>query len=146
MAIFFWLIIIFFCFAVEVHTAAFLAVFIGFGAAFSFVLALAGLPFIAQAIAWLAISVLTILTLRPLAMRRFHRRPYERDMTLPTATTMTDLRGVVEEPVGDELHPGRVRIQGELWKAVTDWPVILNDGTPVVVKKAFGTTLWVDPT
>ena len=67
-------------------------------------------------------------------------------MTLPTATTMTDLRGVVEEPVGDELHPGRVRIQGELWKAVTDWPVILNDGTPVVVKKAFGTTLWVDPT
>ena len=39
MAIFFWLIIIFFCFAVEVHTAAFLAVFIGFGAAISFVLA-----------------------------------------------------------------------------------------------------------
>ena len=146
MAILFWLAIILVCFATEVHTNAFVAVFIGFGAAIAFVLALGGLPFIFQAVTWLAISVLTILTLRPLAMRRFHHRPYEMDMTLPSANAMTDLRGFVEEPVGDESHPGRVKIQGELWKAVTDWPAVLPDGTPVVVKKAYGTTLWVDPT
>ena len=77
-------------------------------------------------------------------MRRFHHR-YERDMTLPTATAMTDLRGFVEEAVGDENHPGRVKIQGESWKAVTDWPDRAPDGTPVIVKKAYGTTLWVEP-
>jgi membrane protein implicated in regulation of membrane protease activity len=58
---------------------------------------------------------------------------------------MTDLRGVVLNAVGDERHPGKVKIQGESWKAVTEWPEPIPDGSMIVVKKAFGTTLWVDP-
>lgn len=141
----FWIVIVGFCFVAELHTNAFIAVFIGFGAAISFVLSLAGLPFVLQAIAWLGVSALTLVILRPLAIHRFGRRPFEIDMTLPTNTAMTDLRGVVESSVGDENHPGRVKIQGESWKAVTNWPAELPDGTAVVVRKAYGTTLWVDP-
>ena len=129
----------------EVHTNAFIAVFIGFGAAISFVLALAGLPFGFQAGAWLVVSAVSLVTLRPFALRKFHHRRYEIDMSQPTNTAMTDMRGTVELPVGDATHPGRVKIQGESWKAVTDWPAQLPDGTPIVVKKAYGTTLWVDP-
>ena len=44
-AILFWVVIIGFSFVLELHSNAFIAVFIGFGAAISFVLALAGLPF-----------------------------------------------------------------------------------------------------
>jgi membrane protein implicated in regulation of membrane protease activity len=78
-------------------------------------------------------------------MRKFHHHRFEINMSQPTNTAMTDMRGTVEMPVGDATHPGRVKIQGESWKAVTDWPAQLPDGTPVVVKKAYGTTLWVDP-
>jgi membrane protein implicated in regulation of membrane protease activity len=58
---------------------------------------------------------------------------------------MTDLRGFVEVTVGDEKHPGKVKIQGESWKAVTEWPEAIPEGNQIVVRKAFGTTLWVDP-
>jgi membrane protein implicated in regulation of membrane protease activity len=145
LAILFWVAIIIFMFVGEVHTNAFIAVFIGFGAAISFVLALAGLPFAFQAGAWLVVSAVSLVTLRPFALRKFHHHRYEIDMSQPTNTAMTDMRGTVELPVGDATHPGRVKIQGESWKAVTDWPAQLPDGTPIVVKKAYGTTLWVDP-
>lgn len=146
MTLLFWIVIALFCLMVEAHTNAFIALFIGMGATLSFILALAGLPFAVQAVAWLIVSALTISTLRPFALRRFQHRPYERDMSRPTSNTMTDLRGSVEMTVGDEQHPGKVRIQGESWKAVTEWPVPIPDGAQIVVRKAFGTTLWVDPT
>ena len=145
MAAVFWIIIALFCLAVEVHTNAFVSLFIGIGAAISFILALAGIPFFLQAIVWLAASIGTLLLLRPFAMRRCHHHPYERDMSRPTSNTMTDLRGVVLNTVGDEQHPGKVKIQGESWKAVTEWPESIPDGAMIVVRKAFGTTLWVDP-
>ena len=144
-AVLFWVLIVGFSFVLELHSNAFIAVFIGFGAAISFVLALAGLPFTFQAAAWLSVSAVTLVTLRPFAMRKFHHHAFEINMSQPTTTAMTDKHGFVELPVGDASHPGRVKIQGESWKAVTDWPAQLPDGTAVVVKKAYGTTLWVDP-
>jgi membrane protein implicated in regulation of membrane protease activity len=145
MAALFWIIIAVFCLAVEVHTNAFVSLFIGVGAVASFILALAGVPFAVQAVVWLGASAGTLLLLRPFALRRFHHHRYEIDMSRPTSNTMTDLRGVVLQTVGDEQHPGKVRIQGESWKAVTDWPESIPDGSMIVVRKAFGTTLWVDP-
>jgi membrane protein implicated in regulation of membrane protease activity len=145
MTVVFWIVIALFCLAVEVHTNAFVSLFIGIGAVISFILALAGVPFALQAVVWLAVSGGTILFLRPFAVRRFHHHPYERDMSRPTSNTMTDLRGVVLHTVGDEQHPGKVKIQGESWKAVTEWPESIPDGAMIVVRKAFGTTLWVDP-
>lgn len=141
----FWILIIVVSLIAEAHTNTFVAVFIGFGAAISFVLALAGVPFFLQAISWLAVSTLALLMLRPLVLRRFRRRPYEINLSRPSITPMTDMQGLVEVVVGDVNHPGRVKIQGESWKAVTDWPAEIPDGTAVVVTKAYGTTLWVDP-
>jgi membrane protein implicated in regulation of membrane protease activity len=145
MAVLFWVILAVFCLAVEIHTNAFVSLFIGIGAVISFILALAGIPFWLQAVVWLGASASTIVFLRPFAIRRFHHRAYEIDMSRPTSNTMTDLRGVVLNVVGDEQHPGKVKIQGESWKAVTDWPESIPDGAMIVVRKAFGTTLWVDP-
>lgn len=144
-AVLFWLVIVGMCVAVEIHTNAFVALFIGLGALASLVLALVGVPFALQAVAWLGLSGVTLAGLRPLALRKFGHRPYELDMSRPTTTTMTDLRGFVEVAVGGEESPGRVKIQGESWKAVTNWPEVLPDGTQIVVRKTYGTTLWVDP-
>ena len=145
MTIVFWFVIAVVCLALEVHTNAFVALFIGVGAVISLILAVAGAPFVFGALAWLVVSGGTLMFLRPFAIRRFHHHAYEIDMSRPTNTTMTDLRGVVLAVVGDERHPGKVKIQGESWKAVTEWPEPIPDGSMIVVKKAFGTTLWVDP-
>ena len=50
----------------------------------------------------------------------------------------------MEDPVGDEGHPGRVKIRGELWRAVSASKEIIPDGVQVVVRKTYGTTLWVE--
>ncbi len=145
LAALFWLVLAVVCLAVEIHTNAFVALFAGFGAAFSFVLALSGIAFLWQAGAWLALSALSLALARPFAVRRYRSRIHPPSFALPTETAMADFLGFVEEPVGDMEHPGRVKVKGESWAAVTEWPEALSTGTPIVVRRALGTTLWVDP-
>ncbi len=144
MAVLFWLVIVIVCIAAEIHTHAFIALFIGFGALIALILAFASVPFVLQSILWLLISGTTLAALRPFAMKNFHR-PLITDMSRPTKSALSNLKGIVEVTVGDENHPGRVKIQGESWKAVTDWNEPIAEGTAIVVRKTYGTTLWVDP-
>jgi len=143
MAILFWAIIILVCIFAEIHTNAFLAVFVGAGALVPFFLALAGVPFAVQAILWLVISGVLTAALRPAALHRFHHRGVL-DLAAPSKSSMTNLTGFVEDTVGDEGHPGRVKIKGETWRAVTDAPEAIDAGTQVIVRKTYGTTLWVE--
>jgi membrane protein implicated in regulation of membrane protease activity len=143
MAVLFWLAIIVICIFVEIHTNAFIAVFIGAGAILPFFLALASVPFAVEAVLWLVLSLLLVALLRPAAMHRFHRKGVI-DLASPAKSTMTNLTGIVEDPVGDEGHPGRVKIRGELWRAVSSSKETIPDGAQVIVRKTYGTTLWVE--
>lgn len=141
----FWAVMLVVALGVEYHTRSFVAVFLAIAAALTFAPALVGAPFWAQVICFLGASAGGVIAVRPMALRRFARRHHEVDMTLPTQMAMTHLTGTVEIAVGDESHPGRVKIQGETWRAVTEWPEPIAVGTPIVVDRAFGTTLWVNP-
>ena len=143
MAVLFWLGVIVICIFVEIHTNAFIAVFVGAGAIVPFFLALASVPFALEAVLWLVISGLLVGALRPAALHRFHKKGVI-DLSAPAKSTMTDLTGFVEDTVGDEGHPGRVKIKGESWRAVTSSKDTIPDGTQVVVRKTYGTTLWVE--
>jgi membrane protein implicated in regulation of membrane protease activity len=143
MALVFWSIIVVVFLAVEIHTQAFVAFFLGVSGVVAGVLAIAGVAFWLQVLVWLGVTGLGLWLLRPFALAKFPRHRYERDMTKPSAVAMTNLRGVTESLVGDEENPGRVRIQGESWKAVTEGEPIPT-GAPITVRKAYGTTLWVE--
>lgn len=143
MAILFWLIILLVCIFAEIHTQAFVALFIGIGAVIAFFLALASVPFAVQAVVWLVVSGLTLVSLRPAVVHRYQRSSVV-DLTIPATSSLANLTGFVEDAVGDEGHPGRVKIKGESWKAVTESVAPIPSGTQVVVKKAYGTTLWVE--
>lgn len=143
MAVLFWLIIILVCVVAEIHTNAFLAVFVAAGAILPFFLALAGVPFALQAVLWLVISGALIVLLRPYALHRF-RRGSVVDLATPSRSPMTNQTGFVEENVGDEGHPGRVKIKGETWRAVTDSGESIPSGAQVIVRRTHGTTLWVE--
>lgn len=143
MAEFFWVVIVVISAVAELHTNALAALFVGVGAGVAFVAALGGASFPIQALVWLLVTVSTMALLRPIALRRL-RHPAG-DLANPTTTTLTGQLGVVQEDVGDEVHPGRIMIRGESWRAVTELGVVIGVETPVVVTKAFGTTLWVEP-
>lgn len=143
MAILFWLIILLVCIFAEIHTQAFVALFVGVGAVIAFFLALASVPFAVQAVVWLVVSGLTLLSLRPAVVHKYQRSSVV-DLTIPASSSLANLTGFVEDLVGDQGHPGRVKIKGESWKAVTEAGAPIPSGTRVVVKKAYGTTLWVE--
>lgn len=143
MAILFWLIILLVCIFAEIHTQAFVALFVGIGAVIAFFLALARVPFAVQAVVFLVVSGFTLASLRPAVVHKY-RRSEVVNLSIPTSSSLTNLTGFVEDVVGDEGHPGRVKIKGESWKAVTEAGAPIPSGTQVVVKKTYGTTLWVE--
>jgi membrane protein implicated in regulation of membrane protease activity len=143
MAVLFWLVIILVCIFAEIHTNAFISVFVGVGAIIPFFLALASVNFPLQAILWVVISGVLLGALRPAALHRFQRRGVV-DLSAPSKSSMTNLTGFVQDTVGDEGHPGLVKIKGELWKAVTNSTETIPDGVQVIVRKTYGTTLWVE--
>jgi membrane protein implicated in regulation of membrane protease activity len=142
-AVLFWVVIIILSGLAELHTNALAALFVGVGAGVAFIVALGGASFPIQALVWLLVTAVTMAFLRPFALTRL-RRPAG-DLANPISTTLTGQFGVVEDEVGDEIHPGRIKIRGEHWRAVTDVGASIAVATPVVVTKAYGTTLWVEP-
>ena len=48
-------------------------------------------------------------------------------------TALTGQFGIVESEVGDEIHPGRIKIRGESWRAVTQRGSNIAVATPVGV-------------
>jgi len=143
MAILFWLVILLVCIFAEIHTQAFVAIFVGIGAVVAFFMALGSVAFPVQAVVFLVVSGLTLLSLRPAVVHKY-RRSEVVDLSIPARSSLANLTGFVEDEVGDEGHPGRVKIKGESWKAVTEDGSPIPSGTQVVVKKAYGTTLWVE--
>ncbi len=144
MAILFWLVILLVCIFAEIHTQAFVAVFVAVGSIVAFFLALAGVPFAVEAVVFVVVTAATLFTLRPSIMRRFARTNVV-DLTVPAPSSLANLTGFVEDAVGDEGHPGRVKIKGESWRAVTEHATPIASGVQVIVTKAYGTTLWVEP-
>jgi membrane protein implicated in regulation of membrane protease activity len=145
MALLFWAVIIVVCGLAELHTSVLVAAFIGLSAVVAFALALVGVGFLIQVFVWLVVTGALLVLLRPLAMRFMRdRRHRSLDLARPAAGAMTDQTGFVAEAVGDEGHPGRVTIRGESWRAVAESGDVIPDGAQVIVRRAFGTTLWVE--
>jgi len=143
MAVLFWVIIMVVSGLAELHTNALAGLFVGVGAAVAFVFALGGASFPVQALAWLVVTAVTMAALRPVALKKLHHPAG--DLAHPMDTALTGQFGVVEDEVGDEIHPGRIKIRGESWRAVADSGSIIAVATPVVVTRAYGTTLYVHP-
>jgi membrane protein implicated in regulation of membrane protease activity len=144
MALFFWLLIVVISGALELHTNALAGGFVAFGAIVAFVLAVAHVSFPVQAGIWVLVTLVSTLTLRPLALKRFSKRP-PGDLLAPTTSMMTGMTGTVLATVGDEAHPGKVLVRGESWSAVSEGAVLAPE-TPIEVTLVRGTTLWVRPT
>ena len=90
----------------------------------------------AQSAVFVAVSILCLLALRPLAARlRRPLTPTNGDLNIGrTATVLT--------PVTDDA-PGRARLDGVDWNAVTDSPI--RAGERCTVQSINGTTLTVAP-
>jgi len=131
---------------VELASTTFFSMFLAIGAFAAGVVALAvpSSPIWIQAVAGIVVAMAGVVLVRPAAARRLHRRgtgPF-----LPGVHGgFVGQRALPIDGIGDELHPGHVRLAGETWLAFSGDRQPIAAGVPVIVTAVHGTTLAVRP-
>ena len=124
-----WAIIAVVSLILELFSGDFFIMCFAIGAAVSLLCALCGLSLTAQIIIFSVASVLSVLFVRPVALKYFHRNAPQR---ASNADALLGREGRVSQTIvagGD----GRVAIDGDDWKAVSADGSAIAQGTPVRV-------------
>lgn len=125
----------------EVVTTGFFLLWFAIGAVVTALGAALGLNLVGQVVAFLAISGLLVAFTRPLVHRLVERRrpAFKTNVDALAGKVGTVVRKVDPYEVG-----GQVKVQGEVWTAVTDGAPIPK-GAMIVVERVEGVKLHVKP-
>ncbi len=130
----------------ELASTTFFSIFLAVGAFAAGVLAF----FVPDSAVWLqavlaiAVAMLGVVVGRPFLSRRL-RRKGEGPLTPGVHGGFVGQRALALDDIGEELHPGHVRLAGETWLAFADDHQAIAKGDPVIVTAVRGTTLAVRP-
>lgn len=123
----------------EMVTAGFFLLPFAIAAVVSAILALTGVNWIIQLVAFAVFSIVSLVLIR-----RFAKK--EEDIMHPVgAKRYVDARGTVIETVNPFTGEGRVRVETEEWRATTDLDQVLEVGTPITVIEVRGSRMVVQP-
>ena len=141
-----WFIVALALLVIELASTTFYAIFLAIGAAAAGVLAflIPDSPVWIQFVLAIVVAMAGVILVRPLVGRRLQR--HAGDTIGPGVHGgFVGQRALTLDTVGDELHPGHVRLAGEVWLAVTDDHSTIDGSASVVVSAVRGTTLVVRP-
>jgi len=117
-----WLLVAVVFVIAEAFHRAFYAIFIAVGALVASVLAVSGVPVAAQIPAFVAAGALSMWLIRPTVKRAMSSGHYG---FISGAQGLVGREAVVSRRVGDITSPGKIKVQGEEWTALS------SDGTPI---------------
>ncbi|MDA8040048.1 MAG: NfeD family protein [Actinomycetota bacterium] len=135
-----WLVVAGIFVVLEVGHRAFYAAFLAVGALTAAVAALAGAPFAAQIPIFAVAAVAGLFMARPPLMRAMSRGQYR---MISGAQGLVGHEAIVTARVADLRAPGKVRIQGEEWKALSSDGKPIEPGTVVMILELQGSTFIV---
>ena len=127
-----WLIVAILLLIFEICSATFGAICFAIGAGFSALAAGLGANVTWQIIIFVVVSLLTFIFLRPVVMRFLDRKSKD---VKTNADAIIGRKGVVSERIDAEQHTGRVAIDGDDWKAVSEDGSVIEKGTTVEIVK-----------
>ena len=136
--IFVWLIIFGIFLVIELLTLGLTTIWFAGGSIIALIASAAGGNYLIQIILFLAVSIVLLYLLRPLAQKHFNAKR--------TATNVDSLIGkkaVVEEAVDNLAGQGRVRVNGLSWAARSTDDTQIEKGAVVVVDAVEGVKLMV---
>lgn len=125
----FWTLVGIICLILELTSGDFFIMCFSIGAFVSALGAACGANFTVQIIIFAIASLLCLLFVRPLALKYFHRNDNNR---LSNADAMVGRKGVVTESIEAGGY-GRVKIDGDSWKAQSDGDIAIDKGARVEV-------------
>jgi membrane protein implicated in regulation of membrane protease activity len=130
----------------ELATTTFYSIFLAVGAFAAGLVAffVPSSPIWVQALVAIAVAFAGVVLGRPFLSSRL-RRQGEPPLTPGVHGGFVGQRALALDEIGEELHPGHVRLAGEVWLSFTDDKTPIATGAPVIVTAVRGTTLVVRP-
>ncbi len=142
----FWFVAALALLVLELASTTFFSIFLAIGAFAAGLLAFF-LPDTAiwiQAVVAIAVAMAGVVVGRPF-LRQKLRRQGDPPLTPGVHGGFVGQRALGLDEIGDELHPGHVRLAGETWLAFAEDHRPIPTGAPVIVTAVRGTTLAVRP-
>ena len=133
-----WIALAALCIVVEIFTAGFFVFWFGVGAGVAAILAAVGLPTAWQWGPFIIVSVVCLLL-----SRRFAERITKGQKEKIGPDRLIDKVGVVLEKINPDTGEGKVRVESEEWRAVSEDRKAVDAGTHVYVVKIEGSHLIV---
>lgn len=128
------------CLILELSSGDFFIICFSIGAVFGLLSALLGLNIYGQILLFALFSLLSIFLVRPVALRYLHRNEEQR---VSNADALMGRVGHVVETVKANGY-GRVQIDGDIWKSVTNEATDIPAGTRVRVIGRESTIITVE--
>lgn len=136
-----WTLVGILCLILELTSGDFFIMCFSIGAFVTAIVAAFVPSFTVQVIVFAVASLLCLLFVRPLALKYFHRKDPDRPSN---ADAMVGRRGVVTEKIEAGGY-GRVKIDGDSWKAQSSIASDINKGTRVEVTAIDSVIITVIP-
>ncbi len=133
-----WAVIAIVCLILELSSGDFFIICFSIGAVFSLISAVLGLNIYWQILVFAIFSLLSVLFVRPVALRYLHKNDPNK---LSNADALMGRTGRVTEEIKADAS-GYVQIDGDLWKAVSESNIA--EGTTVRVVGRESTILTVE--
>ena len=127
-----WLIAAIVLVIVEICTAGFGSICFAIGAVFSAIAAGLGANLTWQIVIFALVSMLTFIFLRPVVMRFLEKKSKD---VKTNAEAIIGRKGIVSERIDAAQHTGRVAIDGDDWKAVSEDGSVIEKGAEVEIMK-----------
>ena len=127
-----WLIVAILLVILEICTAAFGSICFAIGAAVAAIAAGIGAGLTWQILIFVVVSMLTFIFLRPFMLKFMDRKSKD---VKTNADALVGKRAVVSERIDAAQHTGRVAVDGDDWKAVSEDGSVIEKGTPVEIVK-----------
>ena len=126
----YWLIAAIILVIVEICTAGFGSICFAIGAGFAALAAGLGASFTWQIVIFAALSLVTFIFLRPVVIRFLEKKSKD---VKTNADALIGRKGVVSERIDAQQHTGRVAVDGDDWKAVSEDGLVIEKGEEVVI-------------
>lgn len=116
----------------EIFSATFGAICFAIGAVFSALAAGLGLNLTWQIAIFAVVSLLTFIFLRPFMMKILDRKSKE---VKTNADALVGRKALVSERIDAAQHTGRVAVDGDDWKAISEDGTVIEKGAEVEIVK-----------
>ena len=127
-----WLIVAIVLVILEIMTAGFGVICFAIGAAFSALVSGLGGTLTWQVVVFVVVSMLAFIFLRPVVIRFLDKKSKN---VKTNAEALIGRKGIVSECIDAEQHTGRVAIDGDDWKAVSEDGSVIEKGSDVEIVK-----------